>query len=280
MQRPPEPLPIAARATHEHLRRNDVMRLDPIAAAHFLELVHACADGCDSPDAFRSLVRRFVTPLLPHRFSIAVLGTLSFDQLAMDRVIGIDYPEPYLAMIPQHLNIRERPVVAKWLSEREPIVIDIERDHTWISELERREIEMFGLGRLAIHGQIDLSSQMGSYFSFAGVDPSVTEAELRYRLGLIAPHVHAAFVSVPAAMTGVQVAAALSNIEHELLVWLASGRTNADIATVRGRSPATIRNQLHALYTKLQVGSRAEAVAVASRLLGRPSASKHRTNDL
>lgn len=245
-----------------------VLRLDPIAGSQLLDLIHACADGCENAEAFRALVRRYVRPLLPHRFSIAVLGSLSFGTLAMRQTIGIDYPEPYLLSIPRQLNIRDRPVVAKWLTTREPLVIELQRDRHWLSELELHEFELFDLGRLAIHGQIDLSAQMASYFSFAGVDPALPECELRHRLELIAPHIHAAFVDVPSVDAETRPTLGLTNIEQELLVWLASGRSNADIARVRERSPATIRNQLHALYAKLEVSSRAEAVAIASRLLG------------
>lgn len=244
---------------------NESVPLDAHASTQFLELVHACAAGCDSADAFRTIVRRYVTPLLPHRFSIAVLGTLSFGQLAMRQTIGTDYPEHFLRKIPRQVNIGDRPVIAKWLALREPLVVDAERDGHWLSELELREIEQFGLGRLAIHGQIDLSSQMASYFSFAGVDPTMPEHKLRNHLSLIAPHIHRAFVLVPDTTSEVRPTSRLTEVERELLIWLASGRSNADIAAVRGRSLATVRNQLHALYTKLNVSGRAEAVAVASR---------------
>jgi len=34
-------------------------------------------------EAFRALVREYVRVLLPHQFSIAVLGCVSFDQLSI-----------------------------------------------------------------------------------------------------------------------------------------------------------------------------------------------------
>ncbi len=72
---------------------------------------------------------------------------------------------------------------------------------------------------------------------------------------------------------------ALTDIEQELLVWLASGRSNSEIARCRSRSPATIRNQLHALYAKLDVCGRAEAVAVAARLPRQIAAPSFGSND-
>jgi DNA-binding CsgD family transcriptional regulator len=245
-----------------------VLRLDAVAGSQLLDLIHACADGCDNVEAFRTLIRRQVSPLIPHRFSIAVLGTLSFDRITMHQRIGVDHPEAFMLSAPHQLNIRDRPAVAKWLASREPLVIDAPRDHHWLSALELREIEHHQMGRLAIHGRIDLSARMASYFSFAGVDPALRECDLRHRLELIAPHLHAAFTGVPCIDAEVRPAFGLTAIERELLHWLAAGHSNADIARARERSPATIRNQLHVLYGKLDVSGRAEAVAVASRLLG------------
>lgn len=243
-----------------------MLRLDPRAGNQFLDLIHACADGCESEEAFRTIVRQYVVPLVPHRFAIAVLGTLLFGQLTMRQTIGIDYPARHLLAIPREFNIRERPVIAKWLATREPLVVDVARDRDWLSALELREIANSSLGRLAVHGQIDLAAQMASYFSFAQVDPALPERELQYRLKLLTPHLHAAFISIPSLAVEMRLTLGLTNTEEELLVWLASGRSNADIARVRGRSVATVRNQLHALYAKLDVGSRAAAVAVAARL--------------
>lgn len=50
--------------------------------------------------------------------------------------------------------------------------------------------------------------------------------------------------------------------ERELFRWVAAGRTNAEIAALRGRSLATMRNQLHSAYAKLGVANRAEAMRV------------------
>jgi DNA-binding NarL/FixJ family response regulator len=51
--------------------------------------------------------------------------------------------------------------------------------------------------------------------------------------------------------------------ERELLSWLTAGHSNAQIASLRHRSPATVRNQICALYQKLGVARRTEAIAKA-----------------
>jgi len=55
---------------------------------------------------------------------------------------------------------------------------------------------------------------------------------------------------------------ALTRAERDVLSYLHLGYTNADIASARGSSLRTVRNQLSSAYAKLGVASRAEAVAL------------------
>ena len=59
---------------------------------------------------------------------------------------------------------------------------------------------------------------------------------------------------------------ALTATEQSLLHWLATGRTNAQIADRLKRSEKTVRNQLTSVYAKLGVVNRAQAVAVHMRM--------------
>jgi DNA-binding CsgD family transcriptional regulator len=58
----------------------------------------------------------------------------------------------------------------------------------------------------------------------------------------------------------------VSDREWELLRLLSAGHTTERIAELRKRSPATVRNQLSALYQKLGVTRRTEAIAKATTL--------------
>lgn len=57
--------------------------------------------------------------------------------------------------------------------------------------------------------------------------------------------------------------AALTPRESEVIVLLAQGKSNADIAEKLSVSKATVRSHVHHLLRKLGVGTRAQAVAVA-----------------
>jgi len=54
----------------------------------------------------------------------------------------------------------------------------------------------------------------------------------------------------------------LTTAEQDVMRWLAQGHTNADIARLRGVSPATVRNQLHHIFGKLGAHTRGHAVAL------------------
>ena len=57
--------------------------LDGPTGEVYVRFVQACTRGCQDMEAFRALVREYVRVLLPHQFSIAVLGCVSFDQLSI-----------------------------------------------------------------------------------------------------------------------------------------------------------------------------------------------------
>lgn len=58
---------------------------------------------------------------------------------------------------------------------------------------------------------------------------------------------------------------AITEAECDILALLTDGRTNAEIAAIRGVSRNTVRTQLRLLYRKIGVTDRAGAVAFAER---------------
>lgn len=226
--------------------------------------------------SFQDLIDRKVQPLIPHRFMLAVIGQLSFDHLTVHRHIAVNYPSWALAHVVQPINIKERPLLQRWLHTREPVIACPVADRKLMSEREMMESEAIGLGRLAIHGLPDLTKRMGSYFSFAQVQPDIDTDDLALRLTMMTPLLHIAlFNATQDEQVAQHLSIDLTAIERELLMWLAAGRSNHEMATLRERSPATIRNQLAKLYAKLRVSSRAEAVALAlSEALNVPEPSQ------
>jgi DNA-binding NarL/FixJ family response regulator len=58
---------------------------------------------------------------------------------------------------------------------------------------------------------------------------------------------------------------ALTNREAEVLMWLARGKANKDIAEILGLSPRTVNKHLEQIYAKLGVENRASATAIATQ---------------
>ena len=238
------------------------------SATAFLDLVLACARPCPDAEAFQKLVRKYVAPLLRHRYSIAVLGSFTFDHLIIRHMVGVDYPQAYFARIPTHTRLGDRPVIVKWLGKREPLVIDPIRDRALLSVFEAQEVDQFGLGRMGVHGVIDLSKNM-AYFSFAGMSETVSDERAKFILQSIVPHLHSALRSIPTMSMADPQVPSLTAQERELIGWIAAGRSNLEIAKLRGRGASTVRNQLGALFRKLQVKTRADAVDIALSQRGR-----------
>jgi DNA-binding response OmpR family regulator len=60
----------------------------------------------------------------------------------------------------------------------------------------------------------------------------------------------------------------LTQRESEVLMWIARGKSNRDIADILNLSPRTVNKHLEQIYTKLGVENRASAAALAVRVLG------------
>jgi DNA-binding response OmpR family regulator/DNA-binding CsgD family transcriptional regulator len=56
--------------------------------------------------------------------------------------------------------------------------------------------------------------------------------------------------------------------EAEVLLWIARGKSNRDIAEILGLSPRTVNKHLEQIYTKLGVENRTSAAALAVRTIG------------
>lgn len=61
----------------------------------------------------------------------------------------------------------------------------------------------------------------------------------------------------------------LSPREAEVLLWLAQGKTNAEIGLILGTSELTVKTQIHKLYQKIGVENRNAAAVCALEVLNR-----------
>lgn len=223
-------------------------------------LARDCSE-CRSREGLLRIAQTHVRDLLPHSSLLAILGRLDLEHLEIVHMVPVDFPAAGLAALKPLINLRQRPALMHWLRTREPMVLDLADDAQLMSPLERDEIHALCLGRVAAHGVVDMAARSGSYFSFAGVPSSRTKADVGATVNLIVPHLHQALMSVyTAERESIKQAPLLSQAEQDLIHLVAAGRTNAEIASARGTSAATVRNQLTSAFKKLGARNRAEAV--------------------
>lgn len=239
--------------------------LPPDFAALLLTIAKASLAVRDVAD-YEALINGPVRQVLPHDKLFSVIGEIRFGHTQLRKCVCVNWPAQWLAQISNVSSVAERPVIDRWLSTRAPVVVDDNaQDQAWISERELFEIELFKLGRIAVFGLPDIAGHQTSYFSFAQVDAALSKDDISHRLAMICPYLHQALLNVPGHETdNAEQHVELTEIEKELLRWLAAGRSNQEIAQLRQRSPATVRNQLEKLYAKLGVSGRAEAAALAA----------------
>jgi DNA-binding response OmpR family regulator/DNA-binding CsgD family transcriptional regulator len=86
----------------------------------------------------------------------------------------------------------------------------------------------------------------------------VSDGEILLRLAL---------VEAEADKSALKRAFALTSRETDVLLWIAAGKSNRDIAEILGLSPRTVNKYLDQIYLKISVENRASAAAKAVRVL-------------
>ncbi len=230
---------------------------DDVSREHYERLAHWAASGDVLGESWRCIAQPHLAALIPFRSMLGVYGRRSFDQVEMISLVAIDHPIEHTSVLARTFNLRDRPIVAEWMVKQAPLLVDLAQAKA-ASELEASEANRYGLGRVAIHGHLDAFGNVGTYFSFAGVSAALSRERACGLLALIVPHLHLALCR--RVRSDLSREAALTDHERELWRWLAAGRRSSEIAAIAGCTEKTIRNRLTALYRKLDVSSRAEAI--------------------
>jgi DNA-binding CsgD family transcriptional regulator len=91
-------------------------------------------------------------------------------------------------------------------------------------------------------------------------DFSDRECQLLDRVGPVLARLHAALAAAPASLAADPAAQRLTPREHEVVDWLAAGKTDRDIGEILGCSHRTVQKHLQHIYEKLGVETRTAAV--------------------
>lgn len=127
------------------------------------------------------------------------------------------------------------------------------------------DLRRYELGQVVAHGAKEVQGDFGSFFIFLRM-PKPVEARDTYMVEVLMPHLHMALHRMLASESNkpaleVKAAAVLSRRQLQVLEWVRDGKTNPEIASILGISPATVKNHVQKMLRKLNVNNRAQAVA-------------------
>lgn len=222
----------------------------------FQRLRRSCSEFHGTEQRFCRLMRQQVQPLIDFTFAIAALETLAGPSFRTAIVVGIDCPPTVLRALSLADLLVRKDLMRRATTDVDPTILDA----TQLADIGLRAPHFLPLVRApaALCGYVDPVGGTRSRYIFAGLAACASD-RVCLLLRQIAPHVHVALArwEVRARLEPVVFTLA----EREVIAWLLRQKSNKEIAARLGKSVATVRNQLHVIFKKLQVRTRAAAVA-------------------
>lgn len=225
------------------------------------KFVAACNSAATRDDFLFSVYPKLLR-IWPHEMFACGRGDM--DRVHPDHNINVSFPEKYVQRISEACGSLGGPLIRDWLKSQQPMYYDqttILNDQ--VDSIWRTAFSDHGLHNMVSHGAVDNSGKSLSYFCFAGI--AVWNPLQASMIDMLVPHLHATLARIfrHAPHTA---SAQLSSREEEMLNWICTGKSNAEIAKIIGISPWTVKVHVRNLMAKLDVCSRSQAVAKAFEL--------------
>lgn len=216
-----------------------------------------------SPDGLMDWIKGPMRDFFPFDRVFLGHGEQVAGQIQITHWLAHGHEDAYLHQIATTFDAQIRGAFAWWLVHRQPFCIDPDRPPPFATPFELDEIRTFGLGRIAAHGIINAKTNVGTYFSFAGI-PVEPAAWHINALTLIAPVLNDLFLGYVAAqhkdVSGAL--AALTPRQKDIVRLVANGIDDKVVARTLGIAEQTVRNQLTEVYNRLGVRKRAQLMAM------------------
>lgn len=234
--------------------------LDAIDALEAVTSVPALCRCADGP----------LQGLLPHAGFVCGVGS-SIAKWQPDWLVNHRFPTPYLGVIRQANGGYDSEMIQRWRCTREPVAADPGAETgRWWGDGWMAGAVAAGVTNLIGHGFIDLNGEGASYFCFIRIPEPLGERHV-YVMKRLIPHLHVALMRArppaaeppPAQDWAAREAPLLSARQMRILDWLSHGKTNMEIAAILDTSENNVKYHLKAIFNKLNVISRTQAVAKA-----------------
>jgi len=243
--------------------------LSPSQYKAFSEATHTCA-FVHSADEFKIWWTDYFQRLIPHtgllcyRAQHDESGTLVTSPLA----IG-DYPAQYIDAIRNENGLVCSPILQNWWRSRRPVLFDPQHDIPCSDEWYAA-FKAYDLQKAAVHGIIGPDFQTCSCFSLVRIDCEWSSG-LGSFLEVLAPLLHQCFMRAlpmhdPCKSPDNPAANILTKRELQIVTYMASGLTMAEIAEKVHRSIHTVKNHARSIFIKLECSNRAAVINKAFKL--------------
>jgi transcriptional regulator EpsA len=224
------------------------------------------------------MVTGVLSILFPHEVLLCGMRHENDEPLQFESFISTRY------VTEQHIKLATKAAeglisrsITAWESHHRPIIIaegrsagDYGNHHVPFVEAPGA-LQQIELKNIAAHGLASKTGEVLSFFSFSRI-PGELNAKHAYLLELLVPHMHAVLLRISGinnarydikVKSTIKAVRPISAREKEVLQWLHSGKTNAEIGAILGISPLTVKNQVHSILRKLGVENRSNAASKA-----------------
>jgi DNA-binding CsgD family transcriptional regulator len=207
---------------------------------------------------FCRLIRHSVRKLFDHSAVVAQLQTPQAPTL----IIGFDIAPRLARALRIAAHAVDRGALISRTQDEGSIVVELERLRAIPLGPRLRQL---ALGQLVLSAHAESEQASRSVFAFIGVRGGSTE-RLKRVVQAITPALHCALFNMQQERLGA--ALSLTPAERAICRLLLAGAHNKEIARTLKKSVATVRNQLHSLFSKLGVTTR---TAAATKLRDLPT---------
>ncbi len=219
---------------------------------------------------FARVVEGSVRTVLPHEMMLCGIGGISQRGNHIRKILNFNYPLEYFEPLRDGEGRLDSPLMKRWRETREPQLFQSGRDdHDFPAEWVRL-FNKYDLRNTMAQGVLDVGGVFSSFFIFSRI-PGEVGAAHAFLIKLLTPHLHFALARVLATVEEYQGTLgrgrkALSERQREILHWLHEGKTNWEIAKILSLSELNVKYHVDQIFAKLEVRSRAQAVAKGREL--------------
>lgn len=221
--------------------------------------------GVRTADDFARMVEGSFQRVLPHEMMLCGIGGVSPQGSHLRKVLNFNYPLEYFEPLRAADGRLDSPLMRRWRETQEPQLFQGGRDDgdfppEWVSLFHKHELR-----NTIGHGVMDVGGVFSSFFIMSRL-PGQVGPDHAFLMKLLTPHLHFALARVLTMVADYQGALghtkkSLSDRQREILHWMHEGKTNWEIAQILALSELNVKYHINQIFLKLEVRSRAQAVA-------------------